>query len=253
MKALYSFIALTLVLALSSCDGKRSQLKRDLAQANAQCPMQYPYGSITSITLDGDDVVYNVVFSDDETYELFKNIPDDEIKQMMLLSLNTQGTNISEIIDMMRKYDVNLLYKFSHGNDSFSVQITIPDVEQRNIQSSTDSKAAMLDTFMAAYNRMLPEEIEEGMFITEVFEDDNAVTYVVEIDPELYDMDALEEAGDQIKPSVAESFKGPDTREFLDLLIDLNLNLAYRLQYPDNSRSFELVFTPAELKNCIGR
>lgn len=139
---LFSLVILTLCLALSGCSGKTEKeenldnIREGLKEVQSELPQDVGDGVIMeSVELSGNNIVYQFEFPEDMLQgltlgQVLDLQPDlkKEMKANMLKELQDDPTT-KELLDMCRKADVGMEFRFRGSNSGDKMDITISTEE----------------------------------------------------------------------------------------------------------------------------
>ena len=110
------------------------------------------------------------------------------------------------------------------------------------------SKESQLKSAVEKANSDCPIYIMDGLQMTSVLDDGSNVVYVVETSEDVLPIELIEAQSSEMKNAMATTFNQPDTKELIDVLVECNKGMAFRFVGEQSGDSYEIVFTPAELK-----
>lgn len=238
MKKYFAFFMLPLMammLAFTSCgNSKVSQLKKEVSKFNASLPVSMgSLGDITSITFDENDnmLVMSCMINDDfMTYEDWEK--SDKRANMRSFKALLNEYPLKGLGEMLSDVNAGLAIDYQWRQSGKTMRLTLPADEIKetieNPMSEEQKSQAILDTFISGAVAECPSEIEEGIFMVNVFDDGENVVYVFDVDEDIYDMDLMKESAAEIKSNIKANIMSDAT--FTQLA--KNLKVAHRgLEY----------------------
>lgn len=105
-------------------------------------------------------------------------------------------------------------------------------------------------------NTNLPQKIDKGLLITQIFQQDNNVVYKLSVDEEDLgnDVEIIRQVKDQVKSDIAGSLQSEDDvvlTRFEKLLKKLQYGLIYRYCGNHSGHTVDIYFSPDEISNIL--
>ena len=131
---LFTFLMAIFAISLSSCSSSQDKLKQACEEATKQCPVQADYGmSIVSIDYADNNVVYNVEVDEsiygEDAIQQFTAAKDQMGEAMKGAILSGSDKDIAAMVDLCRKADANIVFKYTGKPSGQSFEIEIPASE----------------------------------------------------------------------------------------------------------------------------
>lgn len=128
---IFSFLMAIFAIAITSCSSSQDELKKACEEATKQCPVQADYGmSIVSIDYADNNVVYNVevdeaIYGADaiQQFNAAKDQMSDAMKQAIL---SGSDKDIAAMVELCRKANANIIFKYTGKPSGQSMEIEIP-------------------------------------------------------------------------------------------------------------------------------
>lgn len=231
---------------------KKLVLREAAESAHQSCPISLGIvGELTNIVFYDETLILR--YDINETYMSVATLSKDRqalhnnIKTMLS---NPQGC-VKDIMQMVIDADCRLRV-LVHGKSSDAVASTVFKADELKILMNTEvSPHEKLTAAIASTQTQLPLNADVGMKITELFQEDGDVVYVVKCDDSMYNISDLRQARDPIKSTMTNNIRnmGPVEREFIKLVVNGDANLVYR--YATRSGHIDIKYTNAELKGLL--
>lgn len=131
---LFTLMMAVMAITFAACSSSEDQLKKACEEATKQCPVQADYGmSIVSIDYDDNNVVYNVevdeaIHGADAMQQLSaaKEQMQEAMKQAILSGADK---DIAAMVDLCRKANADIIFKYTGKPSGQSFEIEIPSSE----------------------------------------------------------------------------------------------------------------------------
>lgn len=254
--ALIFFILLTFGMMFAACGNVRKQrLQMEITKANRELPKEVEgLGRLDSMTLedDGQFVAYHyTVLQDNPQFDVDKiNANKDLVKRKMLNTALAGGTTA---LDLFRKNQVGMRYRFVEENTGKMALLTIPlqEVEQalqRPVSPFEAAEQALHDDLVFS-RQSLPMVIDDNLKVVDFILDDDNLIYVIDVDERVYPLGGdfnMEEA----KQGILEELDGnnPGMESTLSHLKKTNRGLMYRYVGNRSKTKVEVELSARELK-----
>ena len=153
---------------------------------NDQCPIVLgSFGAITKAEYEDGTVTYTYLVNEKETltdigkFQMYKPL----LKELSMTSLASSNLASMETIS---NDDVNLRYKMLGNKSKAIVVIDISNQELRDFMANIDGKPhamdhKLLDLNIQLVNTHLPQKIDQGLLITQIFQQDHHIVYKVSV------------------------------------------------------------------------
>lgn len=250
---IWSMAMLIMALLLGAC--AESKLRMAVATMNRKCPLSLnEAGTLDEVTLDDNIIILKVTPSDaileglDEMPELPKLLTKN-----FLLGLK-EGN--AEIIKTMSDAQVKVRTVIISPNSSKEYVGEFSSEEIAELMNDKgNSLDAALQSFCETVNKLLPEDIEDGITQTEVLLEDDYLVYKYAIDESKESMSEWKEMKNEIKRDLIEIIRTDPTnlggRSFLELVIKTNRGLTFRYEGSTSKESVDVIITNTELKRFL--
>ncbi len=131
---LFSFLMAIFAITISSCSSSQDELKKACEEATKQCPVQADYGmSIVSIDYADNNVVYNVEVDEaiygPDAIQQFSGAKEQMRDAMKQAILSGSDKEIAAMVEMCRKANANIVFKYTGKPSGKSFDIEIPASE----------------------------------------------------------------------------------------------------------------------------
>lgn len=116
-----------------------------------------------------------------------------------------------------------------------------------SVSSCSKSKLAIA---AAAANAECPEQIEEGLTMTEVKLEDGDLVYIVELDEAVGSINELKLGAAFLKPVMVAQFRAtndPDIAEMVNLVKEAKADIIYRFIGSQSEKQFDMTISHSEL------
>lgn len=135
------------------------------------------------------------------------------------------------------------------GNDNPDEEYVV--IEEVMEESIEEKSLRLLTQMIEEENKKFPQKLEEGVIITKSVLDDDYVTYLVECDEDILDMDLLRNNKSYMKDSIKKNLlsDNPAMKFALKIYINANKGIAYRYVGDTSGDSFTIKFPISELKD----
>jgi len=197
-----SFVLLV-VLSLVGCKQK-TPLQKEIEGLQKMLPLHMSFGDITEVYFD--DNCLTIISDVDESQLDLSSISQNEssLKQNLLSLITLARSNETTLNDSMYKMmamvvdeecSMKMIYRGKNSREEVPIVVT-----QEEIQAATNSSASAsdvsfeyIDRYISDYKNKLPEQCEEGMFLVDIYKDNQYMYMIVSCDEELYSIEAIEQ------------------------------------------------------------
>lgn len=101
---------------------------------------------------------------------------------------------------------------------------------------------ASLEAVVQIAKKELPERIDEGLVVTNIFKENKNIIYVCSVDENIYDLDAIKELSSEIKDEMIDELNSDsDTRELLKQVKNIDGRIIYRYKGKSTGRKVDVV------------
>lgn len=257
-----SLIAVLLfaLVSMTSCEnGNVTKLKKEIAVANAACPISYGIGGdLLSIKYHEKDNTVLMYYSVNEEYGshiFLKKNKENMLRQFRLMLSNKEAQQL--VKDMVNaKAGITVIYKTPTTGKTTKLSLSYEELMdiKDNPLSDNEIKRQAIENKVAIENSGCPTKQDEGMYLTKVAIVDDNVVYYCEIDEDLFNVKEMKKAQPEMKEGIREyliqSRRDPTMQRELQLLISLGMGFQYRY-YGSKSKDYvDVIFTSEELSQC---
>lgn len=251
---------LLLALLCTACNTDRSRLEAAVKAESAKFPAHFEYGEITSLAMDGDDVVYNMTYNDDVMYFVNLLHSTGGLKEFMkssaTMTLTDEGSK--EVLALIADAGAGLRFdiKGESGSSSISVALTTDEIKGilDNDEPAVNTTIMMMKAMCKAMNDACPFEIDPVTTAESInMTDDNMLVYNYIINEELMEISVRDLPFDELKAEYVDDIKNPngELRKMAEVCASCNIDLAYRFKGSSTGQTGEVTFTASELKKLI--
>ena len=232
-----------------------------VAIANRGCPIPLALGkgSVNSIELRDGFLVYKVSY-DNEYGHFLTNVEDEKtLKEGILLNflcINAQELNQGNILmDVLIAENYGMKVIITESMDGYrEYTATVEDIKEFREKIKLNPHEAfyrMIEINMEAEREQLPLVLEVGMTMTDYRLEDENIVVVIEMDEEMYEMEALYGVRDEIKKSLSQDIlSDPTTKSMFDMCKVSHTGFGYRYIGKQTGRYFDIIFSSDEIR-CI--
>lgn len=253
------FVLSLFAFVVGACGNmKKAQLQMDVENINKQCPLDMGMlGELTSVTYDEDENAVNFNYTIDEgtfTVADFR-ATENEIRNSLRLTIAQESSRelYKEIIDAGASFNTVLM---SGSNPDNQLKISFSNEELKQLidmpLSEKERKTLLLSSQIATENARCPYLVEDGMLMTSVKDNDKNVVYNCRLDEKLYDIEEMADYKSVMKNALIETFSTDVVMQNqIQLLVSLNKGIVYNFYGSNTGKSFELEFSPSELRSYL--
>lgn len=253
-KFIFFSAVLALVVGLAACaNSSVTKLREAASEFENHCPVSLGMtGAITGLTYNADANELVIDYLINESIIDLDVVRDNE--EAILASIKA-GMSKGEAAEMLQTMvDAGAAMKVTmKGNASgqvYSAFVSADEIKNlvENPMSDEDINKLMLKTNILIANAGCPQQIENGLTMTEVlFDGDNAI-YVYNADENIYDISLIGENSVAIKENMRSIMADPGIKMFLGVLASLDKGLIYRYKGDPSGETADIIFTPSEVK-----
>lgn len=255
MKQKKSFITMVMcffvAILMVSCQD--SKLKQIVEQLNQECPMSMgEAGEFTSVQYEDGNVVMNYTINEDYLDIDALNKNKDVLKDYGTTFIQNATGDTKELIDALSKEGAGWTIRFKGQTSGKTVSLTLSRNDILNA-SKVDVKdkdpLSIIEGVIRLTNAQMPEDIEEGLTITEVSLEDRYVVYNVSCDESIISIRALRENTQELKSEILGNFDMSNMAiaKFIQNCKKANVGIAYRYIGNDSGKSCLIKIPVSEL------
>ncbi len=251
----YAVIAVSAVV-MCSCGGKsNSNLKKAVAELNNMCPIDYGNGvKLVNTQYDEsrNEVTMTLTSSDGNLDIATLNSNAAIMKKQMCMAFSQDKENawLVELANAGASFKV--VFKTMPSGKSAVLTFTPEEVKKivkGNVNVSQSDMAQGLDTWVAMQNQVCPQDLGDGISITQVVRDGNNVVMYVQVDNE--NMDYLRSNAGDIDAAKGEILAELAGDGVVRLMVSNGAGYVYRFFVDDPTDCVDIEFTVDELRSSI--
>lgn len=236
-----------------------NSFEAQIARANRNCPIPVAngVGQVTSIKLEDKFLTYHIDYAPGHcNIDAYKHNPSAtrDMFYLTFMSLNAQGNGSDKLLDQLVSKGYGLKIVATSGSDSFVSELAPPYIKSMKARIISNPSEALHDALtLKLYTESgeLPMTIEEGMTITKMSLEGRNIVITVEMDENLYDVDLLRDASEDMAQSLMDEANNgdPEIGAFLDLCKVSHSGLTYRYKgnqtgkYADVNLSSDMILS----------
>lgn len=262
MKRIALIIALVItIFAATSCqDGNVAKLKKEIAVANASCPINMGIGGdLLSIKYQEKENRVILYYSVNEELSggLFLKKNKEKLHQQFRLSFSKSDSQqmLKDIVNA--KASLMMIYKAPSSGKTVKFELPYEELKEMRSNPMSDSEIQRLtiETKTDVENSRCPYKSDEGMVVTKVSLVDGYIVWNYEMDEDLYDMKELKQHQSELKENAMEALKSmrkdPYMQKELRMLVEQNIGYRYHYYGNNSQKHIDIIFTPEELSKFI--
>lgn len=224
-------LAITVLILNACADSKLEKLVEELGK---ECPIQMgSVGEVTSFILEDGNLV--VDYEVDESFvnlEVLDKKPELLKHNAVLMCRNATG-DLQTVLSLLAEEGAGwvLKYKGKSTGKELSISLDAEDIkEAMEITEEDKNPMELLKKQVEITNVQCPMKIDQGMTITELTIEGWCVVYNVEIDENLYSIEALESCLTEVKENIVANLDktDPAIQAFLEACKQANKGIAYK-------------------------
>lgn len=262
MKRISFIISLVfIILTVTSCEnGNITKLKKEIAVANASCPINMGIGGdLLSIKYQQKEnrVIFYYSINEELGAGLFLKKNKEKLHQQFRLSFSKSESQqmLKDIVNA--KASLMMIYKAPSSGKTVKFELPYDELKEMRANPMSDSEIQRLtiENKIEVENSRCPYKSDEGMVVTKVALVDDFIVWYYKMDEGLYDMKELKKYQSDLKDNVKEVLnymrKDPTMQNELRMLVNQGVGYQYRY-YGDKSKNYvDVIFTPEELSEYL--
>ena len=208
-----TMLAVVMMLCLAACQEKNAKLKAAIEQANKECPISAgEVGELTSFAYDDDTNAMVMTFSLNESLVkvgVLKEMPD-QMKESAMAMVKSADGDVKSLVDQLKaaKSGMRIIYKGNKSGETVTLSLSYDElVAAESAPAEESTPEAFLESQVKLLKPQLPMKIEEGMSIVDINLKGIYLVYDVEVDEDMYSIEALNESKAEVKKSIVESLQ----------------------------------------------
>lgn len=230
--------------------------------ANRSCPIPLALGkgSVESIELREGYLIYKISY-DEEYGHILTDLEDEKtLKEGIMLSflcINAQGLNQGNILmDVLIAENCGLKMIVTESASGYhEYTATVEDIKEFRKKIKLDPHEALyriIEISIEAEREQLPIVLDQGITITDYRLEDGNLVVIIEMDEEMYEIEALYGAKDEIKKSLTQDIlSDPTTKSMFDMCKVTHTGFAYRYIGKQTERYFDIIFPSDEIRRIV--
>lgn len=233
LKGIVVSLCLTvLIVILSAC--ANSKLEKLVEELDKECPIQVgDIGEVTSFILEDGNLV--VDYEIDESFvnlEVLDKNPE-LLKNNAVLMCNNATRELQTVLSLLVEEDAGWVLKYKGKTTGKELSIFLDAEEIKEAMEVTEEDKNPMDFLkkqVEITNVQCPMRIDQGMTITKLTIEGWYVVYNVEIDENLYSVEAIESSLTEVKENIAAGLdkNDPAIQLFLEACKQANKGIAYK-------------------------
>lgn len=262
MKRIILLITLIVtLLSVTSCgNGNITKLKREIAVANASCPVNMGSGGdLLSIKYQEKEnrVIFYYSVNEELGGGLFLEKNKEKLHQQFRLSFSKSESQqmLKDIVNA--KASLMMIYKAPSSGKT--IKFELPYEELKDIKatpmSESEIQRLIIENKIDVENSRCPYKGDDGITITKVALVDGFIVWYYEIDEDLYDVKELKKHQSEFKASIREDLnsmrKDLTMQNELRMLINQHIGYHYRYYSNKSKECVDIIFTPEELSEYL--
>lgn len=255
-------IVKTFMPSLNQVQVEKSQFAQMIERVNNDCPIPAAMGKgqVTGIKLEEDFVTYYLSYSPEYYNVLSKLKNDEQIREgilMIFLCVNRQGDNRGDVIlDSLEKYGYGIRFVITEsaiGEFEFKASADEIAVLREKYQLNPHEALYKLLSLCIETDRVnLPQEIEEGIKMTDFSLEGENVVITMQVDEELYSIEQMKENKKIIKESLMkEGLSLPESHSLLDMCKISHSGLVYRVIGNQSLQKLDIEISSDEIRRLV--
>lgn len=249
------------LLLLAGCvDGNKTKLKKEIAVANVDCPINMGIiGDLLSIKYQEKENRIIMYYSINEEVGggVFLQKNKEKLHQQFRLSFSKSESQqmLKDIVNA--KASVLMVYKAPSSGKTTKFELPYEELKelQTNPMSDHDIQRIMIVNKIDVENARCPYKSDEGMTTTKVALVDNFIVYYYEMDESLYDMEDIRRQASYLKEADESNLKNMNNDLYIqnELKLLVNQNIGYKYRYYGNKskKYVDIDFTSDELSKYL--
>ena len=267
MRTIIVLAAMVLAAAVTtSCtDAKIKKLKKELEQANSQCPIDVGGGMATITNLLYDETDNTVAFKMmlNEAYVPFSSFKDnpDMTKETFTQGMLLQGSNMEELTKLLQETHsgLKIILIGSPSNERMTVTLTPKELEKMQNDTSTPKERAQkyITSQVKIAKSGLPMDYGNGLALTDVEDKNTTIAYIYTVDEDVLTIDeAWQNLGGDPEAAKEVFLKeletgNPAFQKFANALVTCGKKLSYVYQGNKSEKKFDVTLSPEDMKKAL--
>jgi hypothetical protein len=252
----------SLVVMLLSCDSnvtKKTLLKMEVDKIQKELPVRLGgMGDLTAVTYE-DDVVTLTYLLNEKLNDIDGLVKDTtlvkENYQCMVARNNAMQKMVKEIADA----DASLVLKYKGKASGKVASVTISREEladmDKLILTGTAAAEKLVENIARLERSKMPKEVGRGVKLVDAFWEGDNYVYLATLSNSLFTIEGMRMADkNAIKQGIIATLANePSSQTFIEAMITLRKNIAYRYQMEDSKEHVDVLISYSELKGVLSR
>ncbi|MDE6755461.1 MAG: hypothetical protein K2J82_12755 [Muribaculaceae bacterium] len=257
-KCINFFMLLVMVLALAGCGANDRMLKAQIENGKKHCPISLGMaGKLTSMSYDDSNREVKFVITLNKQVSDIKNLQADPESARQTMRLALQKGNMKQLLEMMvdAEASLNITYKNKGSKEEFVLNFSSEELKNilDNPMTEEETNKLMLQTQINSEKNRLPYKIEKGLNVVGIEDNGSSLVYVCEVDEDLYDIDEMGKAKEELKDNMRKMMKDRAMRQQAEILSSLNKGFEYKYVGKTSGKNVIVAFSSAELGEIVGK
>ncbi|MDE6792696.1 MAG: hypothetical protein K2J48_06410 [Muribaculaceae bacterium] len=257
-KSVNLLLMVVMVIAMAACGGRNDRLlKAQIESGQKHCPMNLGMaGKLTGMSYDDETGEVGFVITLNKKGNV-KELQDDAETAKGTLKVALQQGDMKKLVDMMVDADASLkvVYKERGSKDEFEVKFSNAELKdiKDNPLSEQDVNKLLLDQQIKMEKNKIPYKVEKGLTVSAIEDNGEALVYVCDVDEDLYELDDMGNAKDELKENMRKMMRDRTMRKQAEILASLNKGFEYHYVGNKSGKKVIVAFTGAELVEIAGK
>ncbi|MDE6444338.1 MAG: hypothetical protein K2K64_07970 [Muribaculaceae bacterium] len=252
-KSINLLLMLVMMVVMAGCGGRNDRvLKAQIESGQKHCPMSLGMaGKLTKMSYDEEtgEVCFTVQLN--KQVQKVKDLEAAPEATRQGVKLAMQKGSMKQLLEMMVDADASLkvVYKNKGSEDEFVVAFTNAELKDMLDHPMTEEETnrLMLDNQIRMENSKIPYRIDKGLNVTNIEDNGTSLVYTCEVDENLYELDDMGNAKDELKNDMKKMMKDKAMRQQAEILASLNKGFEYHYVGKTSGKKVIVAFSGAEL------
>ena len=243
----------SIALLVGCGSNEKTKLSEEVKALDKDCPMNMGMtGDMMRVSYDDKDNMVKIYYSindDNLSIEALKR--NEELAFQALQIAFNNDMEAHNMVDQMVKADASMEVTFKSANTGNSLPLKVPlDKLQKLIKTHLTVEQAnrmWLENQMALENARCPYQVDEGVEMVKMGEEEDNLVYTYRVDEDLIDISEIEKGKDKLKKNweqaLSDSYKARQVR----MLSSLKMGMVCRFVGDKSGKIAEISFTAVEL------
>lgn len=220
---------------------------------NKHCPISAgSIGTLESFEFDGTNIVLNVSINEDYANIDFIKQHEQESREAMLNLFSLKSQDVEPLLKEMLKNNVglNIVYTGKQTGKKANIIMT-PEEFQSMLERPASTPEDLLNQQAAIYNQQLPQDMGDGLVLTNFSVEGEYVVYTCEADENQVSIDYLrenqKELNSAMKLFLIPELDNPAGKILLDLCKETGKDIKYRYIGNPSGKQVEIEISVDEI------